>query len=45
MPNPCQNGAQCSSTGGGYGGSSFVCQCQPGYTGQRCESRGKSCDF
>lgn len=43
MPNPCLNGGQCMSTGGNgyYGGmSSYTCQCPPGFTGQKCESRG-----
>ena len=34
-PNPCLNGASCVSNS--FGG--FTCQCPPGYSGQRCESR------
>lgn len=30
MPNPCQNGAQCVPQG-----TTFMCQCGPGYSGQR----------
>ena len=39
--NPCLNGGICIATN--YGG--FTCQCQPGYSGQRCEDREKTKKF
>jgi hypothetical protein len=33
-PNPCQNNGICTPSG-----SSFICSCLTGFTGQRCETR------
>jgi hypothetical protein len=33
-PNPCQNNGICTATG-----TSFVCACLDGFSGQRCETR------
>ncbi|KAL3836256.1 hypothetical protein ACJMK2_021695 [Sinanodonta woodiana] len=35
---PCMNGAVCQNNG-----DSFICTCQPGYTGQRCETNINEC--
>ena len=38
-PNPCQNGATCTSTGGGRDEQGdFTCHCQPGFTGRLCDA-------
>ena len=34
VPNPCENDGTCSE---GYEPSSFMCNCKPGYTGEKCE--------
>jgi len=34
LPNPCQNNGLCTPSG-----TSYVCACLTGYTGQRCETR------
>lgn len=37
---PCRNGATCMNTGQG----SYTCTCQPGFTGDTCDSEVRECD-
>ncbi|KAI9577187.1 hypothetical protein GQX74_015641 [Glossina fuscipes] len=39
VPNPCLNGGRCIAKLGEH----YQCQCTPGYTGKRCESRFNRC--
>ncbi|XP_030381464.1 cubilin homolog [Scaptodrosophila lebanonensis] len=39
QPNPCHNGGRCRSHDG-----DFLCQCQPGTRGRKCETRFNSCN-
>ena len=36
VPNPCQNGGTCKEEDG-----KEVCNCEPGFLGDRCEIQGK----
>ncbi|GFR68365.1 basement membrane-specific heparan sulfate proteoglycan core protein, partial [Elysia marginata] len=39
---PCQNNGRCTPWNNRYG---FVCECQKGYTGERCEILGERCYY
>ena len=43
-PDPCQNGAFCTSVVDGNGNTGYTCECPTGYAGTNCEEDINECD-